>query len=69
MIDILMTNFHLSMVGQMEMLKIDFRGLANFSSKSSSTFEDIIYYNEKAIEKILNDRVIKCVLRYQAIIK
>ncbi|XP_043480284.1 uncharacterized protein LOC122509985 [Leptopilina heterotoma] len=69
MIDIMTTNFYVSMVCQMEMLKIDFCELTKFSLNSSNTFEDIFYYNEETIDKILNDRIIKCVLRYQATIK
>ncbi|XP_051155877.1 odorant receptor Or2-like [Leptopilina boulardi] len=84
MIDIMTTNFYVVMVGQMEILKQDFRELTDFvavssnknknlvvdkSLRSSHSLENVFYYNEKVLDNILNDRIIQCLLRYQAIIK
>lgn len=77
------------MVAQLELLKQDFRELANivkennnvdknydfsqmakfFDGDSVFKLQDPSLSEEEVLERILNDRVVKCTVRYQAIVK
>ena len=72
MIDVLILNLYLAMVGQLEILKRDYRLIAKFSDTEEEDSEfisqDILYYNKKNLKEIFRERLVKRNQHYEAIV-
>ncbi|XP_033229545.1 odorant receptor 49b-like [Belonocnema kinseyi] len=70
MMNLLILNFYLTMVGQLEILKQDFLLLANFSDEEEDfelEFQDGISHKQKSIKEFFREGFEKCTKHYEAI--
>ncbi|XP_043480282.1 odorant receptor Or1-like [Leptopilina heterotoma] len=66
MIDTMITNFYVIMMGQIEILKQDLKNLADIVNQKENIVNDCI---EESLEELLNRRIIKSTEHYKEILK